>query len=107
MGVLGASVGASVVHGFDWSGDMADDLKTTDDAFRQIGRRAADNGAAIAIIDDADDWTPRERELWREGWREARKAAIKLRLLTNHGEEMARVVQQACAFATSVRRARR
>lgn len=50
-----------------------------DNAMRTIGRRAAENGAPITLIDDGGpDLTDRDRKLWREGWRQQKRQSIGL-----------------------------
>lgn len=41
-----------------------------DEAMREIGRRAAENGLKFAHIDGNNIFDGRSRDLWREGWRQ-------------------------------------
>jgi hypothetical protein len=40
------------------------------DGIREMGKRAAANGAPITSIDDNDLMDRRDRELWLQGWRQ-------------------------------------
>lgn len=48
------------------------------DGIREMGRRAAENGAPITRIDENDMLGQRDRELWRDGWRRQKRQAIGL-----------------------------
>jgi hypothetical protein len=47
---------------------------------REMGRRAAEGGALVTLIDAEESRliSDRDRRLWRKGWREGKKAMIGL-----------------------------